>query len=376
MNKIRIRESIFSFNALMRGMLDKTPMTLTLFEHIILPVEAYFFQLGNYKISPSFKRELKQAQKRYYTEEEKRNKKKNKKLEMEILKTFLSHQFTVNEFFLYQLRGKGYWELSEYLSDLERKRMLDKVNNQAAYHELTDKGKLYNVAKQYFGREACIVSKENGMKSFEGFTSRHSHFIAKPIEGSTGHGATMLSVNSLSEMEAIYQSLTEKGIWIVEELIKQHPAMAQWNPSSVNTLRVPTFYTENGCRILQPFFRTGRKGAVIDNAGQGGIFAVFDPETGIITTDGVDEYGGRYECHPDSGIKYKGWKIPQYKEMVELAAKIIHELPSHPQYVGFDFALTPNGWVLVEGNYNGQFLGQMAELKGVRKQFIHYYSNK
>ena len=93
-------------------------------------------------------------------------------------------------------------------------------------------------------------------------------------------------------------------------------------------------------------------------------------------TDGVDEMGGRYECHPDSHIKYKGWQIPYYQEMKDLATEIIQMLPSRPKYVAFDFALTPEGWVLVEGNYNGQFVGQIAEHKGVRKEFIEYYCNQ
>ena len=109
------------------------------------------------------------------------------------------------------------------------------------------------------------------------------------MEGTTGLGTFITTVKSEGEVMDLYNQLTEKGEWIAEELIKQHPDMAQWNPSSVNTLRVPTFRTSDGCRILQPFFRTGREGSVVDNAGQGGVFAVFDPDTGIVVTDGVDE---------------------------------------------------------------------------------------
>ena len=166
----------------------------------------------------------------------------------------------------------------------------------------------------------------------------------------------------------------EKEDWIAEELIIQHKETEAWNPSSVNTFRIPSFRAKEGVHILQPFFRTGRKGSVVDNAGHGGIFAVFDPETGIITTDGVDEYGGRFECHPDSGKKFKGWKIPYWDELKALVAEVHHSLPEHHRYVGFDFALTKEGqWVLVEGNW-GQMVGQMAELKGIRKKFIEYIS--
>ena len=46
------------------------------------------------------------------------------------------------------------------------------------------------------------------------------------------------------------------------------------------------------------------------------------------------------------------------------------------RYVGFDFALTQEGWVLVEGNSLGQFVGQIAEQKGVRKQFMEYLKDE
>ena len=169
--------------------------------------------------------------------------------------------------------------------------------------------------------------------------------------------------------------MSDQGNWVVEELVVQHPETAVWNESSVNTVRVPSFRTPEGVYILQPFFRTGRKGSIVDNAGQGGVFAVFDPETGVITTDGVNEFGGRYPTHPDSGIRFKGWQIPYWKELKSLVAEVHQSLPEHHRYVGFDFALNKDGqWVLIEGNW-GQMVGQMAELKGIRRQFIEHITS-
>ena len=367
---------MLSVNRKMLHLFEKSKPTLAFYEHAILPVEACFFKAGDYRISPTFKQELLKAKELFYTEEDKQDLHKSKKLENQLIRSYISQQFTIKEFFLYGLRDMGFKEKREYLSDLERKSMLDKVNNQAAEHELTNKGAFYLAAKQYFKRDACIINQKNDINIFVNFTSRHPTFIVKPIEGSTGKDASILTVGSPTEARVLFVKLASQDTWIAEELIQQHPAMAEWNPSSVNTLRVPTIATENGIKILQPFFRTGRKGAVIDNAGQGGIFAVFDPETGVLITDGVDEMGGRYECHPDSGIKYKGWQIPHYQEMKDLTTEIIQMLPSKPRYIAFDFALTPDGWVLVEGNYNGQFVGQIAERKGVRREFIKYYCGK
>ncbi len=372
-NKLLIRKKLLSANRSMLHILDRTKPTLAFYEHVILPLEIFITKAGDYNLCPSLKNDLEKAKEMFFTEEEKNDPQKSKRLIRDAVGAYISQGFTIQEFFLYGLRDVGYWEKREFLSDKERKTMLDKVNNQAAFHELTDKGLLYKVAKKYFKREACIISPEEDAGGFMDFITRHPTFIIKPIEGSTGIDTHLLTIKSSTEAEEKYTELCRQGKWIAEELIQQHPAMAEWNASSVNTLRVPTIDTGNDIKILQPFFRTGRKGSFVDNAGQGGVFAVFDPDTGIIITDGVDEYGGRHEYHPESGLKYKGWQIPRYQEMKDMTAEIIKELPSQPRYVAFDFALTPEGWVLVEGNYNGQFVGQIAEKKGVRKKFIEYY---
>ena len=75
----------------------------------------------------------------------------------------------------------------------------------------------------------------------------------------------------------------------------------------------------------------------------------------------------RAECHPDSGCKYKGWVIPRWNELLTLVEECHRNFDGH-RYVGWDFALTANGWVLIEGNW-GQFLSEFTEGGGIREQF-------
>ena len=57
-----------------------------------------------------------------------------------------------------------------------------------------------------------------------------------------------------------------------------------------------------------------------------------------------------------------------------MVKEVHHSLPEHHRYVGFDFALDKDyQWILIEGNW-GQMVGQMAELKGIRRPFIEYIS--
>lgn len=99
----------------------------------------------------------------------------------------------------------------------------------------------------------------------------------------------------------------------------------------------------------------------------GGIFTIIDEKTGICRTDGYDEFGGVFETHPESGVRYKGFQIPHWEDLLKFAEEI-HRTVSWYPYIGWDFAYTPHGWVLVEGNW-GQFVCEYAEREGVKKMF-------
>ena len=88
----------------------------------------------------------------------------------------------------------------------------------------------------------------------------------------------------------------------------------------------------------------------------------------MINTDGVKENGERVELHPDSGIRFKGYQIPRWEELLDFATELALRLPSF-RYVGWDVVLTPKGWCVMEGNHAGQLMGQMLYQKGLRREF-------
>ena len=158
--------------------------------------------------------------------------------------------------------------------------------------------------------------------------------------------------------------------WIVEELIVQDARFSEWNPSSVNTIRIPSFRTANGIFVFAPFMRTGRKGSPVDNGGAGGIMVSIDSNNGVICTNAIDELGHSFILHPDSNKEFKGWIVPNWDQLLALSAEVHNSLPEYHKYIGFDFALSQDkGWVLVEGNW-GDFICQQATLgRGLKKEF-------
>ena len=294
----------------------------------------------------------------------------NSALIHDIKRSYVLHLAKPLEYFLFNFKDKTDAERKRYLTDYIKDTYLKKYAKIERAKRLQDKFYVYDKMKQYYNREACLVRDESDFETFNAFVIGKTGFIAKPNAGSFGANTMIYNLINQDSRTVFNELLSFKTNWILEELIEQVPEMSKFNPSSVNSVRIPTFSTKNGYKIWGTFMRIGRKGSVVDNAGAGGIFVKVDEITGEIVSDGFNEQGDVFENHPDSKIRFKGFKIPYYKDLRSIAIKCHEDLPDH-KYVGWDFALTKDGWVLLEGNW-GQFLcQQVSGQKPMKKQFIN-----
>lgn len=165
-----------------------------------------------------------------------------------------------------------------------------------------------------------------------------------------GRGASIVEINEDVDLKKCYDRLKSERC-ILEEIVHQHQSIAEFNESSVNTLRLITFVCADGeVKVMGAIFRMGRKGNVADNFHYHGILAIVDVDTGVICTTGVDRDFKRYVVHPDSLKPIVGFKIPFWSEVLETvkkAAKVVPEV----RYVGWDVAVGENGQIImIEGN--------------------------
>lgn len=300
------------------------------------------------------------------------------KVVMDISKCFLLYDMTVREYFNFDIANKNHNQRKEFLTlKLKDEEVIKSLGKEwhKYFFVLKDKNIFYNKAKKWFKRSACKIENESDLSAFSNFADIHKVFIAKPSQGSHGWGAKIINMEEYNNSVATaFKSLLETGTsWIVEELIQQDEMMSQWNESSVNTLRIPSILTSKGSHyIFYPYFRVGRKGSIVDNAGSGNPYALIDSGTGIICTDGMDEYGSKFVEHPDSHIPFKGFQIPQWGELMTLCEEIHKTVLADHRYVGFDFALSKKGWVVVEANW-GTFTAQQSLLgRGIKNEFLTY----
>lgn len=277
------------------------------------------------------------------------------------------------EYFLYKMRGKSDDEIRNYISDSSMMEMLSKTGARHLHNvELNEKCNFYKIASTWFKRRAAIIESKDDYSAFVSIVKDLKKVIVKPASVGCGSGIFIYEYTTDEDLRGTFNRMMEKGSsYIAEELIVQGKEMASWNPSSVNTLRINTYKNKKGVFNHVCFIRTGRPGAFVDNAGQGGVFAVIDDKEGKIASNGFDENGNEYIEHPNSKIVFKGWTIPNWGEVLKLA-KHIHEVAfdKHP-HVAWDFAQNANGdWVLLEGNW-GQFVCQQIGLgHGVKSEIL------
>lgn len=287
----------------------------------------------------------------------------------DLILSYMFYHILPWEYELYNFAKQKHEQRLMWLSDTDRFMCCRLAMGINTFKCLTDKAIFYSMAKDFFKRPVYVFDKSTRKEHMEAFVSKADKLFVKPLDGSLGKGAFIIESN---DYVSLYDKLTRSGkCWMLEGVINQVDDMSMWNKTSVNTVRIPSFKVNGEIHILQPFFRTGRKGQIVDNAGAGGILCVIDEVSGVIKTDGFDEHNNQYEYHPDCGLKYKDWQIPHWNELRGLVRKVHLALPDDFRYIGFDFALTPSGWDLIEGNW-GQMVGQIAEQRGIKREFESY----
>lgn len=341
-------------------------------------VQSLFFFLRidymQHMFSQCYKAEIRKALDDYLAMEERQDKRLCKQLVKDIKACDRLIMAKPYEYFFLNLRNKTVDERKKFVTDkymLQRMSMID--SRKLHDIELNDKYNFYLLAKPFFKREVIRINQETKYENFESTALRLGKMIFKPSILGCGQGIFVADVSTSDKARMVFSKIRQMGggEWVAEELIVQDAEMASWNQTSVNTIRLLSFSTPDGIKFTTSFIRTGRHGSLVDNGGSGGIFAAIDAESGIVVTDGKDEMAKSYKMHPDSGMKFKGWQIPRWEELKETAIAIHSIVFPRMKYVGWDFALTKGGWVVIEGNW-GQFVHQAALGYGLRPVFDEY----
>ncbi|MCL1866444.1 MAG: hypothetical protein FWF82_03440, partial [Oscillospiraceae bacterium] len=231
-----------------------------------------------------------------------------------------------------------------------------KLNNKSDYYKFEDKIVFNTLFDEFVGRE-WLYLKKSTPSEFAEFLDKHGAVIAKPTDSICGKGIEKVTAADCdsSDLKSVYDRLIANNQLLTEEYIVQHEDLSRLHPESVNTLRFMTIvgdgYSDNKpVHVMFRALRVGSGGNVVDNFNSGGMFVLVD-EDGTVSTHAINKNTEMYESHPETGVTFKGYKIPFFheaEEMVREAALVVAGI----RYVSWDVAVTPDGVVLVEGNHN------------------------
>ena len=108
--------------------------------------------------------------------------------------------------------------------------------------------------------------------------------------------------------------------YIVQEALVQSDFMAQFNMSSVNTIRILVYRSVKDDRphVVNAIMRIGKAGAVVDNAHQGGA-TIGISKNGQLNSFLVNQYGQKYTVFNNIDFSNKTFVIPNWLDIVAFA---------------------------------------------------------
>jgi len=190
--------------------------------------------------------------------------------------------------------------------------------------------------------------------------SSASMFFVKPDRGMGGKGIFTIkkkgNVFILPGNEELdqktFNSIVRGRDFLVQEAISQKSDISAIYPSSVNTLRVITQYSDSGYRIAAVVMRIGRNGSYVDNSAQGGISVNIDTESGRFAGYAFTEHSTEsFDRHPGTGFIFGGYTLSNWEKIKNEILANASKAPELPE-VAWDVAVQENGIVVIELNLN------------------------
>ena len=293
--------------------------------------------------------------------------KKYDELKIDMLLCFFEYGFSFNEYLCYEFIDKNPAYRKQFCSDRDSVFINYEFNDIEDMQVFNDKILTYEIYKKFFKREAISLQDKDDLFKFKEFLQRNEKFVKKEVDKACGESVELIDTSIYEDDLKLFDMLISNGKVILEELIYQGNETAIFNESSVNTIRCITVNINGNIKMPYFFMKIGRQGKFVDNGGAGGILVGIDPINGFLCTDGVDEYGHRYKKHPESGVIFNGYQIPDWDKLVDLCKEMARMSPK-VRMIGWDLAYTSESeWIVVEGNSSTEFIGpQSTFLNGVR----------
>ncbi|MCR4966166.1 MAG: hypothetical protein K6A41_11010 [Bacteroidales bacterium] len=225
--------------------------------------------------------------------------------------------------------------------------------------------------------DVCRILKKKNVKECVIKTTESSHGDNVWVIKSMEYLEQDVMMTRFDDVQLKLSDVLKNDALIFESVVRQTAQFAGFNASSVNTVRfMTTLWPDGSARVIATWFKVGRAGKCVDNAGSGGnVDAAIDVETGMIYN--VVEFDGwrktkEIDCHPDSGSQLNGVVIENWQAVKEEVKKFQQAFP-YCKAAGWDIAITDEGPVVIEVNDFWDRTGQYFIRHGWRNEIRECY---
>jgi hypothetical protein len=318
----------------------------------------------------------------------------NVKLPLKIKFKMWVNGFFSSSYIRYNLNEKT---LRDFLSDYQENVKAVRINKENA-HLLDDKLKFNELIKPFLTvvKDYGVIKNGkiqlNHSHSFSDLLSLKKKLIIKPIDSSSGSGVIKLeqneSGNFVNDVKITAESFdkiisTQKNS-IITDFIKPADYLTGIYGKALSTIRILTMISPSTKKAFVAAaahrFVTD-KSFPVDNCNAGGLTANIDLQTGRLGMATAPYFKGNslqwFENHPDTEGKIKGVIIPFWDEIKTKILSVAEKL-SYIKYIGWDIAVTDDGFIVIEGNDGPDIklhqVHQPLLTNNLTKEFYSYYN--
>ena len=238
------------------------------------------------------------------------------KISIDFLWEKFCHDIELIDYIQYRFYYKKRPERRRFMTHGELIRTIKACNNFES-RVIFDQKPLFNKNFERFLGRDWLDASEASNEQIKKFLETHEKIFGKQPDGMFGKGIRVFKRDEINISNDLLEEI-KKNKLLLEENILQHPEIAEFNETSVNSLRIVTLNTLNdGVHVMAAVLRIGRNGRFADNFHHNGIASLVDIPTGIVCTRGIDREWNHYVLHPDSKKQIVGFTIPFWNEIID-----------------------------------------------------------
>ena len=260
---------------------------------------------------------------------------------------YIRYGATPSDWYCYELYKYRHSTLRKFIT--RRKNIeLDHIFNPLEYKEDFDNKMRFNKVYSEFVKRKWLHYPQSDISVIKQ-SAWGGVIVVKPLNLSSGRGIFTFdpSTSNWDELESKLQGKED----LLEQRVELHPEIERLNPPSCQTIRVYTVVDANGnVSVIDAVIRVGGGDAIQDNFHAKGVVYPIDLKTGRISSAGKDLLNNEYLVHPSSGIFMPGYQIPNWNGVLDFAIRAA-SLNKAARFIGWDVAITPSGFEMIEGNY-------------------------